>query len=496
MPQSIQTERSYGKLPVEKAWVMSIRLLDWLDDQHSKGLSSLVFYPGILHWDASGSSMTIAEVKIFDQAADLPSPYIAPEETGRIAALPDYRSDYYRLGIIWYELFTGQPPFTGSDPVHVVWQHLAENPAAPVIVNPQIGVALSAIIMKLLAKNQAERYQSADSIRHDWEKAFALYDQGNVSEIFELGTTDFPKHFSFPDELIGRDEEMAEAMDCVKALSQQPRRGLLWIEGEEGSGKSFFIRQLENKIKQDNPIVLSSNFRDDGTLPYNSIKLVFEQLCVMLLNGPEATKERLKLQLEEVLGTNVNVLTDFVPLWGELLSKSQSAPSLGAQETQNRLAYVLISVLAAFAKPGQSMNLVIEDIHLAPPQTLRLLTILLDEPQLRYCLFILTARDNTPASAELNTWLENVMSNKGLELRRIRFGALHADAIARFFARSSFDNEIISELAEIVVRKTGGVPFFIRQLMETASSSGCLLPDAGKKIWTVNQRSFAALDIT
>ncbi len=481
---------------MDKAWVVSTQLLDWLDEQHNKGICSLVFYPAMLQWDDLNGCITVAEIKTLDHETDLPSPYIAPEETGRIAALPDYRSDYYKLGIIWYELFTGQPPFTGNDPVHIVWQHLAENPVDPVIVNPQIGRAVSAIIMKLLAKNQAERYQSAESIRHDCQKAFELSNGGNTAEIFELGTTDFPKYFSFPEELIGRDEEMGEALDCVKTLSQQPRRGLLWIEGEEGSGKSFFIRQLENKIKQDNPIVLSSNFRDDGTLPYNSIKLVFEQLCVMILNGPEATRERLKLQLEEVLGTNVNVLTDFVPQWGELLSKSQSAPSLGAQETQNRLAYVLVSVLAAFAKPGQSINLVIEDIHLAPPQTLRLLTILLDEPQLRYCLLILTARNNTTALAELDTWLDNIISNKGLEMRRIRLDALQADAIARFFARASFDNEIIGELAGIVVRKTGGVPFFIRQLMETASSSGCLLPDPAKKIWLVNQQSFAALDIT
>ena len=496
MPQTIHPEKSFGKYPLEKAWVMSRQLLEWLDEQHRKGLRSLVFYPGSIQWDALSGRIS-TEVKIFDQEADLPPAYISPEETGRIAALPDYRSDYYRLGIIWYELFTGQPPFSGGDPLHVVWQHLAENPPDPAIFNPRLGAAASAIITKLLAKNQADRYQSAESILHDWEKAYELQENGNVAEIFELGTTDFPKYFSFPEELIGRDEEMREALACVKALSQQPRRGLLWIEGAEGSGKTFFIQQLENKIKQENQVVLHSSFRDDATLPYNSIKLVFEQLCVMLLNGPEASRERQKLQLEDALGSNVNVLTGFVPVWAELFGKSPDAPSLGAQETQNRLAYVLISVLAAFAKPGQSINIVMEDIHLAPPQTLRLLSILLDEPQLRYCLLILTSRsDTTPAYAELNTWLESVVSNKGIELSRTRFNPLQADAVARFFARSGFDSGFIGELAETVVRKTGGVPFFIRQLMESAASSGFLVPDAGKKIWSVNQKSFAALDIT
>ena len=67
MPQSIHTERSHGKLPVDKAWAMSTRLLEWLDEQHSKGFRSLVFYPGILQWDALSGNITNTEVKIFDQ---------------------------------------------------------------------------------------------------------------------------------------------------------------------------------------------------------------------------------------------------------------------------------------------------------------------------------------------------------------------------------------------------------------------------------------------
>ena len=101
MPQTIHPEKSFGKYPLEKAWVMSRQLLEWLDEQHRKGLRSLVFYPGSIQWDALSGRIS-TEVKIFDQESDLPPAYISPEETGRIAALPDYRSDYYRLGIIWY----------------------------------------------------------------------------------------------------------------------------------------------------------------------------------------------------------------------------------------------------------------------------------------------------------------------------------------------------------------------------------------------------------
>ena len=408
------------KLPMDKAWVISKQLLEWLNEQHRNGSHPLVFHPGIMEWDAGNTCIRMPEVKILDTDSEIPSQYIAPEETGRIASLPDYRSDYYRLGIIWYELFSGKPPFTGTDPVHITWQHLAEEPVNPVIHNPQLSATAAAIIIKLLSKKQTERYHTYESLCYDWQNAYKLQQDGAVGEIVNLGTTDFPKHFSFPAKLIGRAAEMEQAIACVKALAQQPRRGVLWIEGDESSGKSFFFDQFENEIKQDNLIVIRSTCRDDDKLPYNSVKVLFEQLCQFLLNGPEPAREKLSKQLVEVLGTNVNVLTDFVPLWAELAGKSESAPILGAQETQNRLAYVLTCVLAVFSKPGQSVNLLLEDLHLATPQTKRLLAFLLDEPQLRYFLLIITIRKDFPAYQEFNIWLNGLVANNSAELNLCR----------------------------------------------------------------------------
>jgi signal transduction histidine kinase/predicted ATPase len=484
------------KLPVEKAWVISNQLIDWLDAKHNEGLNPLAFHPGIMVWDEGNACITIPEVKILDTDTDIPPQYLSPEETGRIAGIPDYRSDYYRLGIIWYELFTGLPPFTGSDPVHIIWQHLAEKPLNLLIHVPELSSSVSAIILKLLAKNQSERYQTTESLRHDWQQAYILQQQGALGETIDLGTTDFPKYFSFPEKLIGRTTEVEQVLTTVKTFSQQARRGMLWIEGDEGSGKSFFFQQLENEIKQDNPIVIRSSCRDDDKLPYNSVKMVFEHLCLFLLNGPIPEREELTLQLQKILGANSVVLTDFVPLWEELLGRSPSAPLLGSQETQNRLAYVLSCVLAVFSKPGQSINLLLEDLHFATPQTLRLLTILLDEPQLRYFLLIVTVRSNIPGYQEMNSWLEGVLTNRAIELNRISLGAVPIEAITNFFADARIDPNIVHELASTVVRKTGGVPFFILQLMERASNNGCLSPDVNRKVWHVNLGSIAALDIT
>jgi len=484
------------KLPLEKAWERSNQLLDWLENQHVKGVHPIVFYPGILDWDTDNKHVTVTDVKILDNETDIPPQYLSPEETGRIAGIPDYRSDYYRLGIIWYEMFTGAPPFSGSDPVHIIWQHLAEKPLDPVVHIPKLSASASAMILKLLAKNQSDRYQTTESLRHDWQHAFNMQQQGNLDEVIELGTTDFPKYFSIPGKLIGRNNEMKQALSSVKAISQQARREMLWIEGDEGSGKSFFLQQLENEIKQDNLIVIRSNCREDDKLPYNSVKIVFEQLCLLVLNDPAPVRERLTLQLREMLGVNISVLTDFVPLWKELLGSSAATSLLGAQETQNRLAYVLTSVLAAFSKPGQSINLLLEDLHMATQQTLRLLAILLDEPQLRHFLLAITIRSNTPVYQELKTWLDGIMYDKAAELSRISLAAIPVENVAVFLTNARIDPDSVNELATTIVRKTGGVPFFIIQLLERAAVNNSLLPDADRKVWRVNLNSIAALDIT
>ena len=97
--------------------------------------------------------------------------YLSPEQArGEVV---DARSDLYSTGCLLYELLTGRPPFTGDSPVSVAYQHVSENPIPPSQVDPAVPPALDALVMKALAKNPDDRYQTAADFRSDVERAIA-----------------------------------------------------------------------------------------------------------------------------------------------------------------------------------------------------------------------------------------------------------------------------------------------------------------------------------
>ncbi|HEY2792074.1 MAG TPA: Stk1 family PASTA domain-containing Ser/Thr kinase, partial [Micromonosporaceae bacterium] len=121
---------------------------------------------GIARALASGASTMTQTSAVIGTAQ-----YLSPEQARGEAV--DARSDVYATGCVVFELLTGHPPFVGDNPVSVAYQHVREDPKPPSVSNHDVTPDMDAIVLKALAKNPLNRYQSAAEMRADLLRAAA-----------------------------------------------------------------------------------------------------------------------------------------------------------------------------------------------------------------------------------------------------------------------------------------------------------------------------------
>jgi eukaryotic-like serine/threonine-protein kinase len=169
--------RSEGPLLPERATEIGQAVARALGSAHEAGLVHRDIKPGNIMLTRDG------EVKVMDfgiartstgdtltqTAAVLgTASYLSPEQAQGMSV--DARSDIYSLGCVLYEMLAGRPPFTGESPVSIAYKHVREDPVPPGRLNSDVPSSLDAVVMKCMAKNPANRYQTAEELREDLER--------------------------------------------------------------------------------------------------------------------------------------------------------------------------------------------------------------------------------------------------------------------------------------------------------------------------------------
>src|SRR4051794_23889610 len=192
-----QVLEAEGRLLPQRALEITARICTALDQAHRAGIVHRDVKPGNVMLTPSGEvkvmdfgiarALTSSAATMTQTAAVIGTAhYLSPEQAR--GEHVDARSDVYSAGCLLYELLTGGPPFSGDSAVAVAYQHVREEPVPPSRIEPDVTPPLDAIVLKAMAKNAANRYQTAGEMRADIDRALA----GRPVEATPLPATDAP----------------------------------------------------------------------------------------------------------------------------------------------------------------------------------------------------------------------------------------------------------------------------------------------------------------
>jgi PAS domain S-box-containing protein len=412
--------------------------------------------------------------------------YMAPEQTGRMNRSTDSRSDLYSLGVTFYQMLTGSLPFTASDPMEWVHCHVAKKPAPPSERVKNVPPAVSAIIMKLLAKTAEERYQTAAGVENDLRRCLAEWESRRHIDDFSLGEHDTPDRLLIPEKLYGRARQIDTLLASFERVVDGGRPELVLVSGYSGIGKSSVVNELHKVLVPPRGLFASGKFdKYKRDIPYATLAQALQSLVRPLLSKSEVELRSWRDALREALGPNGLLILDLVPELTHIIGDQPSVPDLPPQDAQRRFQLVFQRFISVFARPEHPLALFLDDLQWLDAATLDLLENLLIQPDVRHLLLIGAYRDNEVDSAHPLMRKLEAIRQAGATVQEIVVASLARDDLERLIADSLHcEPARVKPLAELVHEKTGSNPFFAIQFVSSLAEEGLLTFDHGHGRWS------------
>src|SRR6516162_5201972 len=326
--------------------------------------------------------------------------YMAPEQTGRMNRSIDSRSDPYALGVTFYQMLTGVLPFAAADPMEWVHCHLARRPAAPAERLNDIPGAVSAVIMKLLAKRAEDRYQTAAGLESDLRRCQIEWEAQRRIDDFPLGEHDTPDRLLIPEKLYGRRREVETLLAAFDRVVKGGAPELVLVYGYSGIGKSSVVNELQPVLVPPRGLFASGKFDQlKRDIPYATLAQALQGLIRPLLGKSDAELAPWRDALRETLGPNAGLMVDLVPELKLLIGELPPVVELPPQDAQRRFHMVLRQLIGVFARPEHPLALFLDDLQWLDAATLDLLEDLLNRSDLRNLFLIGAFRDNEVTAA-------------------------------------------------------------------------------------------------
>lgn len=396
--------------------------------------------------------------------------YISPEQTGRMNRGLDYRTDFYALGVTLYELLTGTLPFEVGDPLELIHCHIAQSPIAPAERRDDRDQAypamLSAIVMKLMAKNSEDRYQSALGLKYDLERCWQSWDAtGEIAE-FEVGERDICDRFNIPEKLYGRETEVQSLLDAFDRVSSGSSEMML-VAGFSGIGKTAVVNEIHKPIVRQRGYFIKGKFDQfNRNIPFSAFVQAFRNLMEQMLGESDAELRAWKTQILNAIGENGQILVDVIPELELIIGAQPAVSELSGTAAQDRFNLLFEKFIAVFATPEHPLVLFVDDLQWIDSASLNLIRVLTSRNHTGYLLLIGAYRDNEVSATHPLTMALADLRKQDVCVSQIELAPLSLEHVNQMVAETlGCTRELALPLAKLVNKKAKGNPFFTAQFL-------------------------------
>jgi tetratricopeptide (TPR) repeat protein len=452
---------------------IALQICEALDHAHANAIVHRDLKPDNVLFSSSSESST---VKLADLGLALPADaarisraglivgtasYMAPEQA--LGQPVDARTDLYALGVVLYELTTGRLPFTGDDPLTIVSQHVHAPVVPPRVLCPELPRRLESVILRMLAKDPAQRYGSATEVRTALLDALSETDEIDSNGVPSVAILDALSR----GRLVGRSVELAEASEIWQRAREGKGHAVL-LSGEPGAGKSRLAREITIRAAVDGALVLSGGcYEYEATTPYLPFVEAFRRWV-----RDEKDDQKLRDLLCDSAAQIAKLAPEVETRLGPFAERQEIAPH------EERLLFfdAVSQVFSSIAK-RQGLLFYADDLHWADRGTLWLLGHLLRQLRNERVLIIGAYRETEldrthPLSKALVDWNRERLITR-IALRRFSSNETGAQIDALL------GEHVSGEFVAVVHRETEGNPFFVEEVLKALIESGSVRRENG-----------------
>ncbi len=411
-------------------------------------------------------NFAIAQIKDFSRITERDDiiatfSYMAPEQSGMLNRKVDNRSDLYSLGIVLYQLLTGQLPFGGDDISSIIHHHIAMLPESPADYNNAIPEVLGKIVLKLIEKEPDRRYQNAGNVLNDLKRFLS------GERDFLIGAEEPVTIIGSSKELVGREQEY-EALIRMFDETLRGRGGVCLIYGEQGIGKTRLIEELVNGIYYHQGTFIGvSAIEGENKVPYGTIRDALNRYLKFFNDYPEAKKETVISVLKDEIGYLGEILIKLEPAMSDIFGVPPPLVQLSPEREQKRFLMTISRFFYSLSVVENGIVLILDNLQW------------IDDSSFAFLLEVIKHIENYPLLVIAVFREDDVLKSQGLidlieslkisryPYREIELRPLDKISMNRYVASlMQVSMTSAEELSELIMNYSRGNPYYAIEILK------------------------------